>query len=387
MPMDRIPRSFSWTGVAGLLLVSTAVGAVYQAIPNQVAYYAFEEAAGPTAADSSGNGYDATHVGVVVVSSEHAPVPTTGNNRSLLFNPGAGAYVQRGYTAALNITGPFTLAAWIRPTAGYTANGNPNNRGAIIRSWQWMDPPGTINGIGMDRLEDGRILMFNGTPSGYASPTSTGTVPLNVWSHVAAVYDGAFNRIYINGVQNASFAHTTNPGINTTPFRIGNDDWIRYFYGNIDEVRIFNRALDAGEVAVLHGGLPAPANLVAMPGIDRVDLSWNAVAGASSYTVFMSNTSGSGYAQIGTTPGTTFTATGIYYPNTYYFVVVANGIMTSGYSNEASGAPDNNLPRFNDHEEGAKDRNCGCGSADAGASIWTLALAGLFLLGLSARRA
>jgi hypothetical protein len=373
-------------GCLGILLALAAVGAAFQAGSGQVVYYPFDEAAGPTAADASGNAYNATHTGAVVVSAvgDVPPVPP-GNQRSLIFNPGAAAYTQTPDNGAFTFTGPFTAAAWIKPTANYAANGNPNSRGAIIQKWTWMDPPQTINGYGMDRLEDGRILMFNGTPTGYVAPTSTGTTALNVWSHVAVSYDGAFNRIWINGVQDSQFAYTTNPGANTSPLRVGKDDWIRYFYGNIDEVRLFNRALSATEIAILHAGLPAPTGLAAAPSVDQITLTWNAVPGATSYDIYQSTTSGSGFALIGNTTGTSYTVTGIYYPTQYYYRIVAIGLINSGNSTEASAVPDNAAPRYNDHEEGTKDRDCGCGAVSAGAP-WMLVLAAAALFSASIRR-
>ena len=86
---------------------------------------------------------------------------------------------------------------------------------------------------------------------------SLDTVPLNRWTHVFASYDGTRTsqsiQIYINGrpvrhkanldALNQSFA------MDDEPFRIGagNSD----FAGEIDAVRVFDRAMEADEVAVI----------------------------------------------------------------------------------------------------------------------------------------
>ena len=78
-----------------------------------------------------------------------------------------------------------------------------------------------------------------------------GTAPLvaNTWSHLAATYDGATMRLYVNGTQVASRAQT---GIDSDlhgALTIGGDSlYGQYFAGLIDEVRIYNRALTVAEI-------------------------------------------------------------------------------------------------------------------------------------------
>jgi hypothetical protein len=73
---------------------------------------------------------------------------------------------------------------------------------------------------------------------------------VNVWTHVALTYDGSQLRLYVNGVQVASKARAgaiQTPGSN--PLWIGgNVPYGEYFRGVIDEVRVYSRALSAGEI-------------------------------------------------------------------------------------------------------------------------------------------
>ena len=88
---------------------------------------------------------------------------------------------------------------------------------------------------------------------------------MNTWAHLAATYDGATMRFYVNGVQVASRAQTGAIATSTNPLQIGGDSIFgQYFAGRIDEVRIYNRALSASEVLddmttpVVAGTPPSP---------------------------------------------------------------------------------------------------------------------------------
>src|SRR5262249_50058695 len=76
--------------------------------------------------------------------------------------------------------------------------------------------------------------------------TPPGSVPPNVWSHVAATYDGAQLRLYVNGTNVVSLAGTGSLPSTTSPYRIGSPNNV--FAGPIDEVRFYARALSAAEV-------------------------------------------------------------------------------------------------------------------------------------------
>ena len=54
----------------------------------------------------------------------------------------------------------------------------------------------------------------------------------NTWAHLAATYDGATMRLYVNGVQVASRAQTGAIATSTNPLQIGGDSiYGQYFAG------------------------------------------------------------------------------------------------------------------------------------------------------------
>jgi fibronectin type 3 domain-containing protein len=60
-----------------------------------------------------------------------------------------------------------------------------------------------------------------------------------------------------------------------------------------------------------------------------ITLSWAKVAGASSYTVYRSTSSGTGFTKLKTTSKTKLTNKGLNSNTTYYYYVVANGVSVS----------------------------------------------------------
>ena len=85
----------------------------------------------------------------------------------------------------------------------------------------------------------------------------------------------------------------------------------------------------------------APTGLAATPGDNQVSLTWNASAGASTYTVKRATTSGGPYTPIATAISfTSYTDTTAVNGTTYYYVVTAqNSQGESGNSTEASATP------------------------------------------------
>ena len=89
--------------------------------------------------------------------------------------------------------------------------------------------------------------------SGHSVATPDGSVPANAWSHIALTYDGAVDRLYVNGVLEGTDApHTM---IFNNALRLGNRIPVCsqcYFIGLMDEVSLYNRALTADEILAIY---------------------------------------------------------------------------------------------------------------------------------------
>ena len=78
----------------------------------------------------------------------------------------------------------------------------------------------------------------------------TAALPANTWSHLATTWDGGTLRLYVNGTQVASKAVPGTMTISAGPLAIGGSSALNEFFsGRVDEVRVYNRALTAGELA------------------------------------------------------------------------------------------------------------------------------------------
>ena len=87
-----------------------------------------------------------------------------------------------------------------------------------------------------------------------------GALKLNRWQHLAATYDGAALKVYANGTLVGTTAVNRKRVPGQDALAIGRrQDGYNYFKGALDEVRIYDRALDAAELRG-HHGKPAPVD-------------------------------------------------------------------------------------------------------------------------------
>lgn len=107
------------------------------------------------------------------------------------------------------------------------------------------------------------------------------------WFHVVTVYDGATKnaKVYVNGKQEASVTNiSTDWTAVDANFQIGNSQGESYYFnGNIDEARVYNRALSPAEVGKLYDWAPGPVahwKLDEKTGTTATDLSGNGNNGA-----------------------------------------------------------------------------------------------------------
>jgi concanavalin A-like lectin/glucanase superfamily protein len=193
------------------------------------AAYGFEEATGTTATDSSGNNNTGTLNG---------PTRTTpGKYGAALSFDGVNDQVAVADSGTLDLTNGMTLEAWVRPsalTAWRTILMKEQTAGLVYGLYANSDTNRPSAHIHLNVERDVR---------------GTAALALNTWTHVAATFDGAVLRFYVNGVQVSTGNYSGSMAASTGSLRIGgNSVWGEWFGGLIDEVRVYRRALTATEV-------------------------------------------------------------------------------------------------------------------------------------------
>lgn len=231
------------TGVAGTTpSTTTQTITVSQANANAgglVAAYNFQEGSGTTVQDASGQG---NHGALSNVSW------TTGGQfgKALSFS-GSNSYVTVADKNSLDLTNGMTLEAWVYPTA--TMSGW---RSVLLKE----QTGGLAYGLYANSDTNKPVASINISGNDKNLP-GVSALTANAWTHLAATYDGATERLFVNGVQVAKQAQTGNIPVSTGALRIGgNSIWGEYFKGRIDEVRIYNRALSATEIQADMKSLP-----------------------------------------------------------------------------------------------------------------------------------
>jgi hypothetical protein len=217
-----------------------------------VGHWELDETTGTVAADSSGNGNNGTLMNGPTPSTDIPAAISGFSDRSLSFTAAADTSVTVPDSPSLGITGSITLSAWIKPTVDATI------QQGIVEKWT----AATGQSGYFLRLSSGECLTFCllQAPGTVEITTTPRAIALNVWTHVAGVYDSDTQTlmIYVNGTQDPTTG--TGPGPVDGPglLMIGNAQGSNQFTGLIDDVRVYSRALTAAEVAALASGQGAP---------------------------------------------------------------------------------------------------------------------------------
>jgi RHS repeat-associated protein len=196
-----------------------------------VAAYGFEEASGNNATDSSGNGLTGTLSGPTRVDGRFG--------KSLAFD-GDDDLVTVADANQLDLSAAMTLSAWVYPTEAQTGwhsiilKERPLGEAYSLYANTGASTPGTyFTGNSEHDVTGGNLL------------------PVGQWSYLTSTYDGSLLKLYVNGALVGSASVTEAIGASAEPLRFGgNTIWLEEsFKGRIDEVRIYDRALTAAEIA------------------------------------------------------------------------------------------------------------------------------------------
>jgi DUF1680 family protein len=207
--------------------------------PAFVAHYKFDETAGTTAADATGNGRTANlNGGATFVAGR------TGNAVNL---SGSSQYVSLPASILAGATAG-TVAAWVRLDT--------------IGTWSRVFDFGTgttANVFLTPRSSSGtaRFAITTGGSGGEQRINAPAALPTGTWTHIAVTLSGSVGILYVNGAEVAR-----NSSMTLTPGALGNttQNWVgRSQYGGdpfldgaVDSLRLYSRVLTPAEIADLN---------------------------------------------------------------------------------------------------------------------------------------
>ncbi|HNS22141.1 MAG TPA: discoidin domain-containing protein [Sedimentisphaerales bacterium] len=160
-----------------------------------------------------------------------------------------GQYVTVAYAADLAMNS-FTAAAWVNVADTSALRGILGTRFNSDNTFDMKVEATRIHGD----IGDGSIWLNTSVD---ISQARGGVIETGVWHHIAYVIDNATQSasVYLNGALGATATFTGTPLFMKSgqELRLGNCSGTEYMHGQIDDVRLYNRALSEAEVAGLVG--------------------------------------------------------------------------------------------------------------------------------------
>ena len=206
-----------------------------------LAYYKMSDAS-----DSSGNAYNGTATDV-----NFNVAGKFGNAGE--FN-GTSSYISTGINVSTTLMTSRSYSFWFKQ------NSNTN----VSRIFGGANAGVTNNGMFRIREDNGTINYYSINNGVY---TWTTTLTNDVWTHVALTDTGSLAKLYIDGAEIASpststFTTTTNTNLQIGRGRANSGSITNYANGTIDQVRIFDSALNASQVTQLYNEIQCVPTIV-----------------------------------------------------------------------------------------------------------------------------
>jgi len=229
--------------VAVISLHTEATGAL-------IGHWKLDEGTGGTTADATGNNPAATISGATWVTDD--PIRGT-----VLSFDGSDDRVLTGATIPIMTTSiDFSWAFWARSEFDATHN---NQKNSVLVGSRHAPGGGELT---PRQFVKATPTQFEFHRNGGGDNLGYADLPLNTWQHHVVVKSGTSLKHYLDGAHVPSEDHTITAGLDQTlPFYIGGDPnggANEHFTGRVDDVRIYDHALSASEVAAV---VPEPSTL------------------------------------------------------------------------------------------------------------------------------
>jgi hypothetical protein len=155
-----------------------------------------------------------------------------GKANSAMSFDGVNDYIDCGNDDSLNITEAITISYWVK----YISGGELG----LAKNWnEW-------------RFMKGYTLSIYNTIGGNYSNWNVSFIPVvGTWYHLTYSYDGSNQKFFLNGELKNTNSRTGSL-LSSAKLYLGAYPSGNSFTGSIDDVRVYNRALSAEEIAFLY---------------------------------------------------------------------------------------------------------------------------------------
>jgi hypothetical protein len=209
-----------------------------------VGWWKLGEGTGSTAYDSSGNGNNGTWAGTAAGTSGYYSAGYLGPYAGSF--DGSTNYVLLPSSTSLTSGFPqgITMSAWVYPTttSGYQA---------VLTAQSSTN----LRQYGFDLYGTSNLYLVMGANSSPGSISLSSAWAVNAWNMITVTADGVHCKAYVNGNLAYSASYTSVPvsgGSWTIAIGENGSGYNLNFKGKINDVRIYNRALSAGEIAGMY---------------------------------------------------------------------------------------------------------------------------------------
>ena len=209
------------------------------------------------------------------------------NNPSNLYEDSIGSYDLTNFNGSLSLTdvgsygptGHFDGAT----TLTFVTTPPPVASGSLRTVCVWLyrtrsgsderlltNNTGTSNGKIWNLRSSSRIALADSTYLRYG-----GTVPINVWTHVAMATSGGTTILYINGIAQTTVSNTLGTVNSSNPYKyLGGSTGGFYFLGNMSDFRIYDYQLSGTELLDIYSGGPDLTIFESVPYTHAIELTW-----------------------------------------------------------------------------------------------------------------
>ena len=182
---------------------------------------------------------------------------TTGGVVGSAFNfDGTNAYVQIPDSAAFHPTN-LTIECWVRFASLDSAGSGGSPAGDQYIVFKQNSLSANFEGLDLSKTRAGNdffrfMVSFS---KGTAQVLSTTAISTGAWYHVAAVRGSNFISLYVNGQLEGQTSVSFPQDYGTLPLYFGASGqsyWDHKLKGNLDEVSLYNRALNSNEILAIY---------------------------------------------------------------------------------------------------------------------------------------